>query len=266
MHAKPLISIALAAFNGSEFICKQIDSILDQSYSNFELIVSDDCSDDNTIELVRAYSSDKRIMINQNKKNVGYKRNFEIALSMCSGDYIALSDQDDIWDKNKLEELLFNIGDFDLIHSDAKVIDEKGNEISSSFSKYSSKSLDINPLSVVLNPSITGCTCMFNARILKKILPFPDGDYVHDRWISFISSINQGITYLDRPLVSYRQHSGNVSGAANFSWNLSYIIQSLAGFNRSKGIIQHFKFGSILKDLIPEDHYMYNDKIGRAHV
>ena len=67
MHAKPLISIALAAFNGSEFICKQIDSILDQSYSNFELIVSDDCSDDNTIELVRAYSSDKRIMINQNK-------------------------------------------------------------------------------------------------------------------------------------------------------------------------------------------------------
>tara|TARA_B110000879_G_C11169762_1_gene512989 strand:+ start:811 stop:1782 length:972 start_codon:yes stop_codon:yes gene_type:complete len=260
----PLISIAMAVFNGSKYINLQIDSILTQTYSNIELVILDDCSVDNTIELIEPYLYDSRVKLFKNDRNMGYKKNFEKAISLCSGEFIALSDQDDIWFNNKLDYLINNIGEYDLIHSDAHLIDSENMHIHSSYSKYSSKSLNSTPKNIILNGFVTGCTCMFNSRICKDILPFPDGDYVHDRWISLISSINKGITYANLPLISYRQHSDNISGASSFSWDVRSMTNSIIGFNRQNGILQHFLFASLIKDFFPKTHYIYDDLI-RAH-
>jgi len=261
---QPLISIAMAVFNGSRYINLQIDSILTQTYSNIELVIIDDCSTDSTIELIEPYLSDERVRLIKNDRNIGYKKNFEKAIGLCAGEYIALSDQDDIWFYNKLDYLISNIGDYDLIHSDAHIIDGDNMIVHSSYSKYSSKSLNNTPRNIILNGSVTGCTCMFNSRICSDILPFPDGDYVHDRWISLISSVSEGITYADLPLISYRQHSDNISGASSFSWDVKKMAYSIFAKNRQNGILQHFLFASHVKGFFSKNHYIYNDLI-RAH-
>src|SRR5574344_1640995 len=115
-----LISIAMCSYNGERFIKEQIDSIIAQTYKNFELIIVDDGSKDNTIEIIKYYQSkDSRIKLFQNEKNLGFVKNFEKAITLCSGDFIALADQDDVWKKNKIEVFLNNIDKNMLIYSDA---------------------------------------------------------------------------------------------------------------------------------------------------
>ena len=101
-----MISIALASYNGSKYIREQLDSILEQTYQDFELIICDDCSTDNTWQILQEYAQkDSRIKVFENERNLGFKKNFEKAISLCNGKYIALSDQDDIWIDNHLEVL-----------------------------------------------------------------------------------------------------------------------------------------------------------------
>src|SRR5690554_1467232 len=103
-----MISIALASYNGEKYIKEQLDSILNQTIQDFEIVVCDDASTDNTWEILQQYEAkDKRFKIFRNEQNLGFKKNFEKAISHCKGEYIALSDQDDIWIENHLE-LLFN--------------------------------------------------------------------------------------------------------------------------------------------------------------
>ena len=91
-----MISIAMATYNGAKYLREQIDSILAQTIQDFELVVCDDCSSDDTWDILKQYSdADKRIKVFRNESNMGFKRNFEKAMSLCGGDYIALSDQDD---------------------------------------------------------------------------------------------------------------------------------------------------------------------------
>ena len=107
-----MISIAMATYNGAEFVAEQIESILMQTYTDFELIISDDCSKDNTVEILNQFASkDKRIKVIVNEKNLGFKKNFEKIISLCKGDYIAFCDQDDIWTLDHLEILLNEIKD-----------------------------------------------------------------------------------------------------------------------------------------------------------
>ena len=102
-----MISIALTTYNGEKFLKEQLDSILNQTYSDYELVVCDDCSTDSTRQILKEYEKkDKRINVFLNNNNLGFKNNFEKAISLCTGEYIALSDQDDIWDEKKLEILL----------------------------------------------------------------------------------------------------------------------------------------------------------------
>lgn len=261
---RPLVSIPLAAFNGAQYISQQISSILCQSFANFELIIIDDCSTDRTCEIVRNYLSDPRVTFSINTTNLGYKQNFEKAIKKCKGDFIALADQDDIWHPDKLTMLLDNIADNDLIHSDAELIDGDNNIINSSFSRYSSKSLDTSPRNILFNGSVTGCTCMFRADILKLVLPFPKGDFVHDRWISLVASFGAGIIYLDRPLIRYRQHSSNVSGASSFSWSFLKVKNAMFDTSRAEGIIQHFSFASHVRESFTERLFP-NADLDQAH-
>jgi glycosyltransferase involved in cell wall biosynthesis len=213
------ISIALATYNGQGFIREQIESILNQSIPDFELIISDDGSTDKTIEIITEYQKhDNRIFLIHNKRTRGFVNNFENALVVCKGEYIALADQDDIWSRNKLEQLISKIMNKSLIHSDAKLIDGRNEIISESYSHLSNKiKLPTEMMDIVLNNPVTGCTCMFTKSLLRKSLPFPKGIAVHDKWLALNAIIDCGIAYSEEPLISYRQHGNNQIGAKGAS-------------------------------------------------
>lgn len=206
----------MATYNGENFIGKQIESLLRQSYRNLEIIISDDCSIDNTYSICESYARlDKRIRILKNdESNRGFISNFQHALSFCTGEYIALADQDDIWYEAKLSKLLNEIGDSDLIFSDANLIDSKDDMIAESYSVVAQKYIPPrNVIDIILNNPVTGCTLMFKGSLLDKIIPFPQGIPAHDQWIALNAILYSGIKYIHEPLIGYRQHSNNQIGA-----------------------------------------------------
>ena len=125
-----MISIALASYNGENYIREQLDSILLQSISDFELIICDDCSTDNTYQILEEYKArDSRIHIYRNEQNLGFKKNFEKAISLCKGEYIALSDQDDIWLVDHLKILLDKINNHSMVSGNAIMVDSNNKEL-----------------------------------------------------------------------------------------------------------------------------------------
>lgn len=121
------ISIAMATYNGGRYLREQIDSILDQTIPFHELIISDDASTDGTWDILTEYAArDPRIKACRNERNIGFVANFEKALRHCSGDYVALSDQDDVWTADHLEALLHKIEGKNLAVGDAEIMDADG--------------------------------------------------------------------------------------------------------------------------------------------
>lgn len=124
-----LDSIALTTYNGEKYLYRQMDFILNRTYKNIEVIITDDSSTDNTLEITDNFRSILYIKLFVNNSNLGVIKNFEKAISQCKGDYIALSVQDDIWLPDKIEKLLNEIDNYVLIYSDAENIDELGKKI-----------------------------------------------------------------------------------------------------------------------------------------
>jgi glycosyltransferase involved in cell wall biosynthesis len=211
----PCVSVALATYNGEKYLHAQLDSILAQTYPPGEIVVVDDCSIDNTMTILEEYCCrfPKLITVERNNENIGYVKNFQKSLLLCRGDFIALCDQDDIWDPQKIATLVDRIGNADLIHSDARLIDSANSLITASFSQYSAKrSKDNRFLKLCLNNTVTGCTMLFRRSLLERAVPFPPC-IPHDHWLALLAADGKGIAYYPSPLVSYRQHERNVLGA-----------------------------------------------------
>lgn len=215
------IDILMATYNGEKYIEEQIQSILNQTYSEFNLIISDDCSEDNTVSLVRGLAaSDKRIKLIENLTNVGYIRNFEKLLLASKADYIMFADQDDVWLEDKVEKSFAFLKETksDLIYTDLKVVDEKLNVLFDSFNRE----MKIFPKRVKTYNDLfhrnyaTGNTILFSANMKKHILPFVElktYEYIHD-WYILIECMYHGkVSYLDEALILYRQHGNNQIGA-----------------------------------------------------
>ena len=104
-----MIGIAMTTYNGEKYLKEQIDSILNQTVSDFELIVCDDVSSDSTMDILNGYAAkDSRVHVFRNEENLGFLKNFEKAIRICldrGAEYVALADQDDIWTENHLEVL-----------------------------------------------------------------------------------------------------------------------------------------------------------------
>ncbi len=211
----PLISIAMTTYNGEVFLEAQLESIVNQTYPNIEIIICDDSSTDQTLNILQKYSHIDNITYYSNTAQLGVVKNFEKALSLCRGEYIALADQDDIWDINKLEILYENIGDSLLIHSDAKLIDQDNNLLARSYFLFSNKKLRVETFEYFFNNDVTGCTTLFNKKLLELALPFPDTVIMHDWWLALCASKESKIKYLNKTLISYRQHQSNQVGAAD---------------------------------------------------
>ncbi|NOR55884.1 MAG: glycosyltransferase [Sulfurovum sp.] len=208
-----LISIAMCTYNGERFIEEQIDSILNQSYANFELIITDDGSSDNTIEIIKKYlEHDKRIKLYQNENNLGFVKNFEKAISLCSGNYIALADQDDSWKQNKLEVFIEKIEDNVLIYSDALLIDEYSIETGKELIRPDKNLVSgSNNRAFLLENCVSGNTLMFKRELLEHLIPIPSDISFHDIWITFVASTYGSIIYTDESMTYYRRYSEQIT-------------------------------------------------------
>ncbi|MBR2743798.1 MAG: glycosyltransferase family 2 protein [Clostridia bacterium] len=224
------IDIVMATYNGEKYIRKQLDSILNQTYTNFRLLISDDASTDDTVNIIQEYQEkDMRIKLFIQPSNVGVKKNFEFLLRKVESNLYALADQDDIWLPEKLEKCVIKMQEdnSDLVFSDLKLINEDDNIISGSFwntKKFDKKiKKDKRYNGLLLNNYITGCTILSKKTFLNNILPIPDESkyMLHDYWIAVVVSQNGIISKIEEPLVMYRQHAENQVGCKTVSKNFN---------------------------------------------
>ena len=210
----PLISIVMATYNGSLYLAEQMDSIVAQSYPNVEIIVVDDCSTDNTIEILKCFQQKYiNIQIFINDTNLGYVKNFEKGCSLATGEYIALCDQDDYWHSEKLSKMQAAIGDYPLIFCDSILCDETLTPIGENISDRVNCRDYNNCLQQAIFCRIYGHATLIKKSFLQKALPFLSV-IPHDWWLSYVATFYGGAKYLPEALASYRQHSANIFGAA----------------------------------------------------
>lgn len=207
-----LISVCIPTFNGAPYIGAQLESILASPLIT-EVIVSDDGSTDNTVEIVKSFN-DARIKLIQGPR-AGLISNYESLLSLASGEYIFLSDQDDVWLPNKVEVMLAHLHDVDLVVCDCMVVDGQLNILHPSFFvlRNSGPGLARN----LLRNSYLGCCIALRRRLLKHALPFPPHLPMHDWWLGLIAETFGRVAFIDRPLMMYRRHGGNASPTAERS-------------------------------------------------
>lgn len=216
------IDILMATYNGEKYIKEQIESILSQTYKNFNLIISDDASTDKTLEILKQYEQkDNRIIVYSQEKNLGIVENFEFLLKKVENEFFMLADQDDIWDVDKVEISYdkMEAENADLVYSNLAVVDKNLNILSNSYWKlkgFDKKVKKYNNFeSLYLNNYITGCTMLCKSKWIDKILPLPkESEFViHDYWIALIVSMNGRLSFIEQPLIKYRQHTDNIIGS-----------------------------------------------------
>lgn len=209
----------MATYNGAKYLREQIDSILSQTISDFELIICDDCSNDETWNILVDYASrDNRIKIYRNNENLGFKRNFEVAINKCKGDYIALSDQDDIWLPSHLEILYNLIGDKVIACGNALLINSEGERIGitlqemESFNYVADDNLQMASSIIFFRNPFQGASMMIKRSFLNYALPIPETIKYHDSWFSNLSFFCGGLAYTTQIVNNYRMHGNNVTG------------------------------------------------------
>ena len=256
------LSVCMATYNGEKFIKEQIESILNQTHKPDEIIISDDASKDKTQDILIEYQ--KRypdlIKVILNKDNAGFVKNFERALLASSGDLVALSDQDDVWLPEKLQEeysILEKNPNVGLTFSDLKLVDENLNEIEKSMWEYHNwkmngyiKGADFFESILKFN-RVTGCTIMIRRQILNDLIPFDSRIHLHDYWLALGSSLLSDVFAINKQLVLYRQHSNNQIGAG-IKKTINY-DQYLANLQKeAKGLFKEKEFREYIFEYVKE--------------
>lgn len=202
------VSVCMATYNGEAYITEQLASILNQLKYDDEIIISDDCSNDQTRVIIKSFKDD-RITLIENKHQCGVIRNFEKALQASRGDYIFLCDQDDVWMENKVEVFLQYLQKYDLVQSDAVIVDSNLRTLHSSFFKLmgSKKGLLRN----IFKNNYIGCNMAFKRKVLVTALPFPVHIPMHDLWLGIVGELFFKTFYIPQQLLYYRRHNTNVS-------------------------------------------------------
>lgn len=210
----------MATYNGEMYIEEQLMSILDQLKDNDEIIISDDGSEDRTLEIIKLINDPRIKLFHGSFQNVIF--NFENALKNATGDIIFLSDQDDIWYNNKVSELVNILETYDLVYTNASVFKNIKEE---SF-LFNTKN-QYGVINNFIKNNCLGATMAFKASVLKYSLPFPKKIPMHDMWIYFISAFYGKTFYYNQPLIYYRRHGSNVSNASEKTTNSLFKIISI---------------------------------------
>ena len=260
------IDILMATYNGEKYLVEQLDSIINQTYHNWNLLIRDDNSTDKTLEIIQNYhKKDKRIKIlKDNKGNLGIVRNFEELLKSSESEFIMFSDQDDIWVENKLDMYLKMIEKIKnkgfMIHSDAILFDKnKSNILKDTF--ISKKAINRGLENVFFNYFVQGATILISKEIKNFILPFPKEVYLHDRYIHLISELFFERIFVNKALIYYRQHGDNQIGAKN---TIRELLSKRYFDERDRQLIKviYNKYGSLLtedKKKLIEEYFKITD-------
>lgn len=217
-----MISVAMATYNGAQYITEQLDSICNQSCKVNEIIVVDDCSSDNTVEIIEKYIQshpEYKIKFFKNESNLGYKKNFYKALSLCEGDIILLCDQDDIWMDNKVEVLcnvLKEHPNANVVSSAFVQIDGDGNvgEQKTAYQRrMATNELVCVPLEDLIFHNISqGCAMAVRKELKDLFLQHFTEEIPHDWVMNVIAAMEKKCYYLNEPLFYYRIHANNTIG------------------------------------------------------
>ena len=242
-----MITIIMAVYNGQEYIREQLESLKDQTYTEWRLVIRDDRSSDKTAEIVKKFSDEveQEVIFKVNEKPSGSaKNNFALLINDAKeSDYVMFCDQDDIWKKDKIE-ITFNKmkqaeerygRDFPLlVHGDVEVIDENGNINADSMFEMSHINAASKLPQILIQNHVTGCTMMCNKKLIAGISEYASSEYIimHDYLAALYASVFGKIEVIKKPLLSYRQHSGNSVGAKNNN-NPVYLLKRLANGRKS---------------------------------
>lgn len=219
------ITILLATYNSAHFIREQLDSLLSQIYQDWNLVVRDDCSSDNTVNILREYIEKypgKMTILDNEGKSLRAYRNFYELLSKVESGYYMYCDHDDVWLPNKIEISMARMKEIEaedtpvIVHTDMKVVDQNLNTISESFWAYSRLLPERTGFEeLVLCNSVNGCTMLFNRKARDFALPHVEHATMHDMLVTQTVAANGGIiSPIFTPTVLYRQHVDNVVGAS----------------------------------------------------
>lgn len=209
-----MISVCMATYNGERFIKEQLDSILCQLSKDDEVIISDDGSTDNTVEIINSYN-DKRIKILNHIPNPTFNNhekataNFENALRVVQGDVIFLSDQDDIWNLDKIKKCKEALNYCNFVVHQMELLSQ--NCIDLKDVEYYKNVIPDSWILNVMHEKIWGCCICFTREVLDYVLPFPKKLIGHDYWISTIAIKKFRCILLDDKLIKYRIHNNSVS-------------------------------------------------------
>src|SRR5680860_239451 len=188
MHiTQSLVSVALCTYNGEMYLKELMESLIFQNYSNLEIVVVDDCSTDNTFKILSAYTHRfTNLRLYQNETNIGFTKNFEKAIRLCKGAFIALCDQEDIWDLQKINHIVRNIKSNVLIYHDSQFIDEAGNIINKKLSDLVNFYSGDKPEAFIFFNCISSHAMLFKKELIDHIFPFPEAGF-HDAWIGYVA-------------------------------------------------------------------------------
>ncbi len=222
------LSVALCTYNGELYLREQLESIAAQTRPPDELVICDDCSTDGTRSIIEDFSSEAPfpVRLSVSDRNLGSTKNFERAIELCRGDLIALSDQDDVWLRDKLEliESVFSARpEVGLVFTDAEIVDQELRPLG--YRLWESEGFDQKKQGLfeagkafpilLLGNQVTGATMVFRSGFRDLVLPIPvipGSGLIHDGWIALLISAVADLAFIREPLIRYRQHPGQQLG------------------------------------------------------
>jgi len=226
------VSVVVCTYNGEKYLRDQLQSILDQTRPPDEIVISDDGSTDSTLKIIEDFASSSNDpnppvwRVETRSKPLGVSGNFASALGEARGEFIALADQDDVWEPDRLEKGLAHFHDGALlVHSDATLINGSGlptGTLMSALRLTSSEKSNLlsgRALTALLRRNVvTGATTMIRSSLLEQALPIPEG-WVHDEWLALVAAVQGGVVFHQDPLIRYRQHGNNEIGASKADYD-----------------------------------------------
>lgn len=266
-----MIYIVMCTYNGEKYIQEQLQSIVDNTIDNWNIIIFDDQSNDNTIEIIKAYQKKypTKIFLRINQVKKGVITNFlngvyETGLQMKKDDYIMLCDQDDVWNPNKIEKTLNGMNELTRIYgvnipllvcTDVRVVNDTLDIVNESFRRmnhYRINKLDFSHL--MMENKVQGCTTMINKSTAVMLDKIPDKATMHDGWLALIASAFGSIKYIDEPTMNYRQHGNNVQGSVEYKDDVKSKFSNLGSQRKivMDSTLQIKEFLEIYGDRLPE--------------
>lgn len=217
------ISVAIATYNGEKYLREQLDSLYSQTIKPDEVVVVDDCSSDGTSMILEEYRQRYGLRFFINSNNLGVNRNFEKAIRNCTGDYIAISDQDDVWMPNKIETSLLKLKEIE--KGKPACVTSKSIPVTKDLSR--TKELkNMNDTfglkqNILGELSSQGCTIMMNRQLVDSLSTFPSKEFMYDAYIGLLAACIGNRLNIGIPLMYYRHHENNV--VARLDSNLNFI-------------------------------------------